>query len=67
MTSITWASLRYVQELGTILDPQNRTQGSSGQQWCDSLFSQLFSVPGPAWLLVVVVESREIKGASNEA
>ena len=28
MTSITWASLRYVQELTTILGPQNRTQGS---------------------------------------
>ena len=28
MTSITWASPRYVQELTTILGPQNRTQGS---------------------------------------
>ena len=28
MTSITWASLRYVQEAATILGPQNRTQGS---------------------------------------
>ena len=28
MTSITWASPRYVQELTTILAPQNRTQGS---------------------------------------
>ena len=28
MTSITWANLRYVQELTTILHPQNRTQGS---------------------------------------
>ena len=27
MTSITWASPRYVQELATILGPQNRTQG----------------------------------------
>ena len=27
MTSITQASLRYVQELGTFLGPQNRTQG----------------------------------------
>ena len=31
MTSITWASPRYVQELATILGPQNRTQGR-----CDS-------------------------------
>ena len=29
MTTITWASPRYVQELATILGPQNRTQG-----WC---------------------------------
>ena len=28
MTSTTWASPRYVQELATILGPQNRTQGS---------------------------------------
>ena len=28
MTSITWASPRYVQEVATILGPQNRTQGS---------------------------------------
>ena len=28
MTSIPWASPRYVQELTTILGPQNRTQGS---------------------------------------
>ena len=28
MTFITWACLRYVQELTTILGPQNRTQGS---------------------------------------
>ena len=28
MTSITWASLRYVQEAATILGSQNRTQGS---------------------------------------
>ena len=27
MTSITWASPRYVQELTTILAPQNRIQG----------------------------------------
>ena len=33
MTSITWVSPRYVQELTTILGPQNRTQGS-----CDILF-----------------------------
>ena len=28
MTSTTWASPRYVQELATILGPQNRIQGS---------------------------------------
>ena len=28
MTFITWACLRCVQELTTILGPQNRTQGS---------------------------------------
>ena len=28
MTFITWACIRYVQELTTILGPQNRTQGS---------------------------------------
>ena len=28
MTSITWASLRYVQEADTILGSQHRTQGS---------------------------------------
>ena len=39
MTSITWASPRYVQELTTILAPQNRTQGS-----CD-LLSQILLKP----------------------
>ena len=39
MTSITWASLRYVQELTTILGPQNRTQGS-----CDLLLDNLLDV-----------------------
>ena len=38
MTSITWASLRYVQELTTILGPQNRTQGSCVQQSLLALF-----------------------------
>ena len=28
MTFMTWACLRYVQELTTILGPRNRTQGS---------------------------------------
>ena len=28
MTLITWTCLRYVQEMATILGPQNRTQGS---------------------------------------
>jgi len=27
---ITWASLRYVQEMGSILGPQIRTQGTCG-------------------------------------
>ena len=30
MTSTTWASPRYVQELATILGPQNRTQERCG-------------------------------------
>ena len=33
MSLITWACLRCVQELTTILGPQNRTQGSCEQQW----------------------------------
>ena len=37
MTSITWASLRYVQEAATILGSQNRTQGS-----CDVDYLVLF-------------------------
>ena len=32
MTSITWASPRYVQDQTTILGPQNRTQGSCDLQ-----------------------------------
>ena len=32
MTSITWAGPRCVQELATILAPQNRIQGHCGQQ-----------------------------------
>ena len=36
MTSITWASPRYVQELATILGPQNPTQRS-----CDNNFISL--------------------------
>ena len=39
MTSITWASLRYVQEAATILGSQNRTQGS-----CVLLFSIFMNV-----------------------
>ena len=35
MTLITWTCLRYVQEMATILGPQNRTQGS-----CVMLFVQ---------------------------
>ena len=38
MTSITWASPRYVQELTTILGPENRTQGS-----CVIVLTELFS------------------------
>ena len=34
MTSITWASPRYVQVLATILGPQNRTQGSCEYHLC---------------------------------
>ena len=37
MTSITQASLRYEEELGTFLGPQNRTQGR-----CDLLSCQSF-------------------------
>ena len=37
MTSITWAGPRYVQELATILGPQNRTQGSCELECYDSL------------------------------
>ena len=50
MTSITWASPRYVQELTTILAPQNRTQGS-----CEYVYStcKLLTVPVPnPWLRV---------------
>ena len=32
MTSITWAGPRCVQELATILGPQNRTQGRCERQ-----------------------------------
>ena len=34
MTFIKWACLRYVQELTTILGPQNRTQGSCAVYCC---------------------------------
>ena len=33
MSLITWACLRCVQELTTILGPQNRTQGSCDQHF----------------------------------
>ena len=33
MSLITWACLRCVQELTTILGPQNRTQGSCGKYY----------------------------------
>ena len=33
MTSITWAGPRCVQELPTILAPQNHTQGRCGVFW----------------------------------
>ena len=50
MTSITWASLRYVQELTTILGPQNRTQGS-----CELLHSasQVYAEMGAEMAAVV--------------
>ena len=35
MTSITWASPRYVQELATILGPQNRTQGEAVSRYSE--------------------------------
>ena len=41
MTSTTWESPRYVQELATIEGPQNRTQGS-----CEGAASE-HSGPGP--------------------
>ena len=33
MTSITWAGPRYVQELGTFLGPENRTQRRCEVEW----------------------------------
>ena len=48
MTSITWTSPRYVQELATILGPQNRTQGSCGvneESWLGYLASQDLRTP----------------------
>ena len=35
MTSITWAAPRCVQELGTFLGPQNRTQGRCEIQYAE--------------------------------
>ena len=46
MTLITWACLRYVQELATILGPQNRTQGS-----CEHLL-RMPKEKSPTWNLV---------------
>ena len=41
MSSITWPSPRYVQELATILGPQNRTQGRCGMLWCSLITQQM--------------------------
>ena len=41
MPSITWASPTYVQELTTILGPQNRTQGSCDLHILYSLHTQV--------------------------
>ena len=51
MTSITQASLRYVQELGTFLGPQNCTQGCC--------------VMGPDWTLDIT-QSNQYISASPE-
>ena len=69
MTFIKWASLRCVQELATILGPQNRTQGSC--DWFLSLteltsdlvvnvrLSLALGRPGLAWRnLLKSVDSR---------
>ena len=44
MPSITWASPRYVQELATILGPQNHTQGSCDAYYCTSIFTRCLDV-----------------------
>ena len=51
MTLITWACLRYVQELATILVPQNRTQGSCARHQCTFA---VFTAVGGHWRLVDV-------------
>ena len=69
MTLITWTCLRYVQEMATILGPQNRTQGSC--DWFLSLtvltsdlvvnvrLSLALGRPGLAWRnLLKSVDSR---------
>ena len=43
MTSITWAGSRCVQELTTILAPQNRTQGSCEYHWSVLIFMIMLS------------------------
>ena len=53
MTSITWASPRYVQELATILGPQNRTQGS-----CEPLFRR-------RRIVIINLQRGEQKSVSN--
>ena len=42
MTLITWTCLRYVQEMATILGPQNRTQGSCAQCFLVFIVESLF-------------------------
>ena len=60
MTSITWASLRYVQELAAILGPQNRTQGSCDMQSSALELSKNFRFTHPGevpYLVLLLLES----------
>ena len=47
MTSITWAGPRCVQELGTILAPQNRIQGRCVYYVMMKIFTMLSLVTAP--------------------
>ena len=44
MSLITWACLRYVQELATILGPQNRTQGSCVLKVCQKYDTNFITI-----------------------